>query len=304
MPKPTPTITLTNVYKRFGELEAVSDVTLSIYPGEVVGFVGPNGAGKTTTISILMGFIAATKGNVTVSGKAIRPETAHAVHSSVGYVAGDMVLPGSLTAAQYLSYCASQNGRDDEHYTVLVAQLAPVLDKPLHTLSRGNKQKIALIAALQHAPDVLILDEPTTGLDPLMQDVFLQTIEHEAKRGTTVLMSSHILSEVSSICSRIVFMKSGKFIIDKPIESIMSQLGKHIIITSSDTKKLRKYLPDSVKELSHTDSNISLSIQTDDIKSFMRWLMTKSFEDIVIENRDLDDVFHELYVGKHRRDRR
>lgn len=303
--KRTATISLKNAYKRFGDLEAVSDATLSIYPGEVVGFVGPNGAGKTTTISLLMGFIATTKGTVTVLGKPISPETAHVVHRDIGYVAGDMVLPGTLTATQYLNFTAAQNGRADDRYEQLVDQLHPVLDKPLHTLSRGNKQKIALMAALQHAPKVLILDEPTSGLDPLMQDTFLATLKHEASRGTTVLMSSHILSEVSSICDRIVFMRAGKFIIDKPVDSITEQLGKHVIVSTSHPKKLVTYLPESVQVLGKTEAEVQFSVPPESLKAFMRWLLTKDFDDIVIENRDLDDVFHELYAGKtSRRDRK
>lgn len=303
MTKPAPSITLTNVYKRFGELEAVSDVTVSIYPGEVVGFVGPNGAGKTTTISLLMGFLRATKGSISVLGNAIKPETAHRVHAQVGYVAGDIVLPDTLTGKQYLTYVASQNGRDPVHYERLLKQLNPVLDRSIKTLSRGNKQKIALVAALQHAPKVLLLDEPTSGLDPLMQDVFSETIQHEASRGTTVLMSSHILNDVSSMCTRIVFMRAGKFIIDKPVSALTEQLGKHVIIGTSDPKKLISYLPDSVQLLSHDGSEVRLNVPLEAMKPFMRWLLSKSFDDIIIENRDLDDVFHELYGGKRRKNR-
>jgi ABC-2 type transport system ATP-binding protein len=297
------TLSLANVYKRFGDLEAVSDVTLTINRGEIVGFVGPNGAGKTTTISILMGFIAPTKGKATVLGTLITPETAHAVHRFVGYVAGDMMLPSQLTGKQFLAFCASQNGRDDKHFKHLTHLLTPVLDKPLITLSRGNKQKIALIAALQHAPQVLILDEPTSGLDPLMQDVFLKTIQAESRRGTTVFMSSHILSEVSFVCDRIVFMKAGKFIVDKPVTAILEQLGKHVIITSHEAKKLIDYLPDGVQQLSHNGKEVRLSVPPEALKVFMRWLLTKNFDDIVIENRDLDDVFHELYITSGKRAR-
>lgn len=303
MKKATPSITLTNVYKRYGELEAVSDVTMAIYPGEVVGFVGPNGAGKTTTISLLMGFLRATKGAISVLGQPIQPETAHEVHAKIGYVAGDIVLPDTLTGKQYLTYTAAQNGRDDAQYDRLLKQLDPVLNKPIKMLSRGNKQKVALVAALQHDPKVLILDEPTSGLDPLMQDVFLKTIQLEARRGTTVLMSSHILSEVSSICTRIIFMRAGKFIIDKPVTALTEQLGKHVVVTTAESKKLINYLPGSVQLLGHTASEVRLNVPIESMKPFMRWLLTKPFDDIVIENRDLDDVFHELYGGTRRRNR-
>ncbi len=298
MRKGKSTITLANVTKRFGDFEAVSDVTLAVEPGQVVGFVGPNGAGKTTTISMMMGFLKPSKGTVTVLGTNIEPQTSHSVHGSIGYVAGDMVLPGALSGRQFLAFSAARNGRIDERFNSLVDKLQPVLHKPLKQLSRGNKQKIALIAALQHAPTVLILDEPTSGLDPLMQDVFLDTVKDESKRGTTVFMSSHILSEVSSVCDRIVFMRAGKFILDKPVRELTSQLGKHIVIKGHDVGKLAKFLPDSAKLLYKNANEIRLSIPSANIKTFMRWIVTKEFDDILIEDRDLDDVFHELYGGK------
>ncbi len=303
MKSTTNTLTLANVYKRFGDIEAVSDVTLAVKRGEIVGFVGPNGAGKTTTISMLMGFIRPSRGSVHLLGHEVTPETAHHIHKSVGYVAGDMVLPPGLTGKQFLDFIAGQNGRDDKRFERLVHQLHPVMDRPLKTLSRGNKQKIALIAALQHKPEVLILDEPTSGLDPLMQDVFLKTIVREAGEGTTVLMSSHILSEVSDICSRIVFMRSGKFIMDQPINAITKQLGKHVVVTSTTAAKLRQYLPDNIEVISHSATQLRLAVPTAELKPFLRWITTKDFSDITIEERNLDDVFHELYVESGRRKR-
>lgn len=297
------TLTLANVYKRFGDIEAVSDVTLGVKRGEIVGFVGPNGAGKTTTISMLMGFIRPTMGRVQILGREITPETAHHVHRSIGYVAGDMVLPSGLTGKQYLDFTARQNGRDDKRYDRLVHQISPVLNRPLKTLSRGNKQKIALIAALQHKPEILILDEPTSGLDPLMQDVFLKAITREAGEGTTVLMSSHILSEVSDICSRIVFMRAGKFIVDQPINAITKQLGKHVVVTAANILALKRYLPENTEVISHSATELRVAVMPDQLKPFLRWLMTKEFDDLTIEERDLDDVFHELYIDPKRRKR-
>lgn len=295
------TLTLANVYKRFGDIEAVSDITLSIQPGEIVGFVGPNGAGKTTTISMLMGFIRPTRGHITILGQDITPETSARVHKSIGYVAGDMVLPAALTAQQFLDFTANQNGRDMKRYERLVHLLNPVLDRPLKRLSRGNKQKIALIAALQHQPKLLILDEPTSGLDPLMQDVFLKAIAREAGEGTTVLMSSHILSEVSHICDRIVFMRSGKFIVDQPIDAITKQLGKHIVIIAHNVAALKRYLPEEAEVIAHSEHELRVAVPSDALKPFLRWLMTKEFDDLTIEERNLDDVFHELYLAPSRR---
>ena len=303
MKSTTNTLTLANVYTRSGHIDAARDVPPNPNRGDMVGFVGPTGPANTTTISILMGFIRPTKGRVQILGHEIVPETAHQVHRSIGYVAGDMVLPSNLTGEQYLDFTAHQNGRDDKRYERLVHQLSPVLNRPLKTLSRGNKQKIALIAALQHKPEILVLDEPTSGLDPLMQDVFLKAITREAGEGTTVLMSSHILSEVSSICSRIVFMRAGKFIVDQPIATITKQLGKHVVITSKNTLALKRYLPESAEVVSHSATELRVAVAPEQLKPFLRWLMTKEFDDLTIEERDLDDVFHELYIDPKRRKR-
>jgi ABC-2 type transport system ATP-binding protein len=290
-----PTLVLANLSKRFGNIEAVNDVTLAVQPGEIVGFVGPNGAGKTTTISMLMGFLRPTKGTIRILGRDVSPDTAHKTHARIGYVAGDMVLPGGLSGKQFLTFMARQNGRDKKQYDRLVSELNPVLTRPLVTLSRGNKQKVALIAALQHTPRILILDEPTSGLDPLMQDVFHHTIQTEAKRGATVLMSSHILSEVSSICTRIVFMRAGKFILDKPIEAITAQLGKHVTITSRDAPRLQKQLPKNVRLIGSSTTQLRISLEKKELQPFMRWLSTRHFDDITIAERDLDDIFREMY---------
>jgi ABC-2 type transport system ATP-binding protein len=292
------TLSISNISKRFGEVDAIVDATMSVSAGEVIGFVGPNGAGKTTTISILMGFLKADKGSVQLLGKSVTPQTAHTLHRHIGYVAGDMVLPSTLSGQQFLAFCAARNGRNTQQYTRLLKQLHPVLDRPIGTLSRGNKQKIALIAALQHDPEILILDEPTSGLDPLMQDTFLSTVRTEANKGVTVLMSSHILSEVTSICSRIVFMKAGRFIVDKPIIDITQKLGKHVVVASPEASSLAKYLPPHAELLERRGNRLRLSVAPEHIKSFIQWLATKQFTDLTIEERELDDLFHELYADK------
>lgn len=291
-------LSISNVSKRFGDVDAVVDASFAIDPGEIVGFVGPNGAGKTTTISLLLGLLRADKGSIRILGHLVTPETSHRTHRDIGFVAGDMVLPPSLTGDQYLRFMASRNGRSTDQYQRLLKQLSPILDRPLKELSRGNKQKIALIAALQHEPQILILDEPTSGLDPIMQDSFLSTIKKEAKRGVTVLMSSHILGEVSSVCSRIVFMKSGRLILDRPVKSILSKVGKHVILQSSEASRLAQFLPEGVELLSHSGKELKLSVPKQMLKPFLHWVTSKQFDDISIEERDLDDIFHELYIGK------
>lgn len=291
------TITVAAITKRFDDIDAARDISFSVGRGEVIGFVGPNGAGKTTTLSILMGYLRADKGSVRILDQKVTPESAHRTHHKIGFVGGDMVLPHSLTGDQYVRFMASRNGRVKKQYDRLVASLAPVLDRPIGDLSRGNKQKIALLGALQHEPNILVLDEPTSGLDPLMQDVFLNAVRTEAKRGVTVIMSSHILSEVASICSRILFMRSGRLILDKPMTEIIGQLGKQISITSPEAVKLAKFLPEYTTIISSDQQLLRFSVPKDKLSDLLRWIATKHIVDLTIEDRELDDVFHELYKG-------
>jgi len=290
------TIHVANLTKQFGDTIAVRDVNFSINKGEVVGFVGPNGAGKTTTIAMLLGFMKPHKGSVKLLDKyVITPETAHLAHKHIGYVAGDITLFDGMTGQQYLQFMGHRFGVDATVRKRLDDKLSPQLDKRLKHLSRGNKQKISLIAALQHDPDLIIMDEPTSGLDPLMQETFLSIIREEAHRGATVFMSSHILSEVARACSRIIFMKNGRIMTDKPLKEIESNAGKLIRLSGADDqiKALLASLPGDAKIISQSKTHLEL--RYDDVHAALRWLNTKSFDDISIEDRQLDYLFIDLY---------
>jgi ABC-2 type transport system ATP-binding protein len=297
MAENTSVIHFANVTKEFGNTRALHDVSFVVHPGEVVGFVGPNGAGKTTAISALLGFIKPTKGAVTLfADKKITPATAHASHRKIGFCAGDMALFDNLTGSQYLSFHAARFGLNSEVQKRLINRLQPQLDVKIRTLSRGNRQKVALVAALQHDPELIILDEPTSGLDPLMQETFLDIIKSEADRGATVFMSSHILSEVAQVCSRVLFMKSGKIVTDESIEDIEEKAGKIISMTASANEQelIAKILPKGASIVERTERVITLRYDGD-IQQLLRWLIGKRFTDLSIEDRQLDDIFRDLY---------
>ena len=213
--KPQPVLALTQATKRFRKFAAVNSVSFEVQAGEIVGFVGENGAGKTTTINMLLGFTSPTSGTVQIFGQSISPATAHVSHRKIGYAAGDMELPAQMTGAQYLRFVMAQSGGTKKHatrYEQLIKVFRPQLDKHIGKLSRGNKQKIALVAAFVTEPELVLLDEPTSGLDPVMQDVFLDTVRAESARGTTIFMSSHYLKEVAEVCTRVILMKDGKVV--------------------------------------------------------------------------------------------
>ncbi len=289
-------ISLESVTKAYGSLHAVDDISLTVRPGEIVGFVGPNGAGKSTTIGLLMGFGRATRGDVRLFGDVVRPQNAERHHAQVGYIAGDMALPGSLTGRQYLAHMAALTRPNTVRQQELIDQIHPVLDGPIKQLSRGNKQKIAMIAALQHQPKLLLLDEPTSGLDPLMQETFLKLIAREAKGGSTVFMSSHILSEVLLVCERVLFMKRGRIILDSSIKDIEAQGGKEIAITA-DKKTLVALLrthPAGLTSPKQSGNTVRFMYQGP-INPVVRWLGSHTIKDLQIRERDLDSIFHDMY---------
>jgi ABC-2 type transport system ATP-binding protein len=268
----------------------------------VVGFVGPNGAGKTTAISTLLGFIRPTKGEVTLfATRKVTPATAHLTHRTIGFCAGDMALFENLTGNQYLAFHAARFGLNKEVQKRLINKLQPQLDTKIRTLSRGNRQKVALVAALQHDPELIILDEPTSGLDPLMQEMFMQIIKDEAERGATVFMSSHILSEVAQVCSRVLFMRAGKIVTDESIEEIEQRAGKLVHLTTPPKEQdlIVKILPKGASVMSQTQKVLTLKYDGD-INLLLRWLIGKRFTDLTIEDRQLDDIFRDMYKDEEK----
>ena len=198
--------------KRYGAVDALHDLTLSIEEGETFGFLGPNGAGKTTTIRLLLGLIRPTAGKAEVFGLDARAD-AVAIHRRLASVPGEAALWPQLTGEETLHLFAQLQGYVDEKYR---AELIERFDfdprKKVRAYSKGNRQKVALIAALASRPDLLMLDEPTSGLDPLMEQVFRGAVQEAKDRGQTVFLSSHILSEVEALCDRIGILRDGRLI--------------------------------------------------------------------------------------------
>jgi ABC-2 type transport system ATP-binding protein len=195
--------------KRYGTVNALRDLDLELAEGEVVGYLGPNGAGKTTTIRLLLGLIHPTKGRAEIFGLDCRRQTVEA-HRRLAYVAGEASLWPSLTGSETLHLLGRVQGRVDPAYRdELVGRFDLDPSKKVRTYSKGNRQKLILIAALMTRADLLVLDEPTVGLDPLMEQAFRHCIHEARERGQTVFLSSHILSEVEALCDRVGILRGG-----------------------------------------------------------------------------------------------
>jgi ABC-2 type transport system ATP-binding protein len=198
--------------KRYGATLALDRLDLAVAPGEVYGFLGPNGAGKTTTIRLLLGLHRPTAGDAQLFGFDAWREPVPA-HREVAYVAGEPFLWPSLTSAETFEFLASVRGGQDAAYRDLLVERFQVdADKKVRALSKGNRQKIQLVAAFASRAQLLILDEPTTGLDPLMEVAFRETVREAKQRGQTVFLSSHILSEVEALCDRVGILRAGRLV--------------------------------------------------------------------------------------------
>ena len=208
----TPAIETHGLTKRYGSTLALDRLDLAVVAGEVYGFLGPNGAGKTTTIRLLLGLHRPTAGRATLFGvdAVHEPVTAH---RRVAYVAGEPFLWPSLTSTETFAYLARLHGSTDSAYRdVLVDRFQLDTDKRVRALSKGNRQKVQLVAAFASRADLLILDEPTAGLDPLMEVAFRKTVQEAKERGQTVFLSSHILSEVEAVCDRVGILRQGRLV--------------------------------------------------------------------------------------------
>lgn len=297
MARPRSVIQVKDLTKRFGDFTALDTISFEVMSGDVVGFVGANGAGKTTTISTLLGFIHKTSGEVKVFGQDIHPQNAHKTHTRIGYAAGDMQLPLRLTGKQYLAFVMHHSkGEYSERYSDLCDRFQPELNKPIKSLSRGNKQKIALIAAFLTDPDLIILDEPTSGLDPVMQKAFLSLIHEVQKAGKTVFMSSHYLEEVAEVCNRVILMRHGKVIQDVGAERLLSGSGKQVQVV---TKYKNTRPPKGAENISSksTSKGLALSfVSKSDVAELQRWVASvKQLEDIEISEYNLSGAFSSLY---------
>lgn len=233
--------------KSFGGKEAIIDVSFDITEGAITGFLGPNGAGKSTVMNIIMGFIGATSGQVRVFNQAVSansPET----RKNLGFLSNSSKLDHSLTVAQEIEYYGNLGGKYNQSYVEeLIERLQLDVTQKIGGLSTGNYQKTALVIALMYKPKLLILDEPTNGLDPLVQAEFNKIIFELKESGSTVFVSSHILSEVQEICDEFIFIKNGRIAAQLTRADLLSSTDKIVTVktTSENHDKTMKYLSEN-----------------------------------------------------------
>jgi len=286
-----------NLSKMYSGSLAVNDVSFSVEPGEVIGFVGLNGAGKSTTINMLLGFQYPSNGEVELFGEPVSLPNAHNSHRRIGFATGDMSLFDGMTGAQYLRFVARSYGSstDTQLFKSLVERFDPQLDKKLNALSRGNKQKIALISAFMTDPELVILDEPSSGLDPLMQQHFVDLVRETSEKGTTIFMSSHYLNEVADVCTRILLIKNGQLVKDIPTSQLEMSAGKLVRVVTKNKVTAPKSA-EMVEYEKRAEGHVLQFIFKDKAIRLQEWLGTlPHLQDVTVTDHSAEAAFEELY---------
>lgn len=229
-----PAIEIHGLEKSFGEVKALDGLDLRVHGGEVHGFLGPNGAGKSTTLRILLGLVKADSGTVRLLGG--DPWTdAVELHREIAYVPGDVTLWPSLTGGEIIDLLARMRGGiDEQRRDELIERFDLDPSKKARTYSKGNRQKVSLVSAFSSRARLLVLDEPSTGLDPLMENVFQQCVAESSRRGSTVLLSSHILAETEALCQRVTIIRAGRVVESGSLDSL-----RHLRRTSIQADLMR-----------------------------------------------------------------
>lgn len=284
-----------DLVKDYGRTRALSGVTLTVERGEVFGFIGPNGAGKSTTIRILLDLLRPTSGRVEVFGRNPR-KGGPKLRRSIGYLPGELVLPGRRRAGEYLAHLANlRGGAGADLIEPLAKRFGLDLAKPIKSLSKGNKQKVGVVQAFMHRPELLILDEPTSGLDPLLQQEFLSMVDEATAGGSTVFMSSHVLSEVEEIASRVGILRAGRMVDVDEIGELRRRAGQEVELRFAAPVSEGEFVRlEGVSEVVVTDNRVNLVLRGEP----NALLKTAARHHVVgwsAQNRDLEELFLNFY---------
>ncbi|WP_059046020.1 ABC transporter ATP-binding protein [Paenibacillus rubinfantis] len=287
-------IELRNLTKRYGKARGISDVNLQVEEGEIFGFIGPNGAGKSTTIRTLLGLISPTSGSATLFGKSCttHPE----IRKELGYLPSEVFYYDGMRVMDLLQYSASFYKKD---CTKRIQELAERMDldlkKKIDDLSFGNKKKVGIVQGLLHEPKLILLDEPTSGLDPLMQQTFFELIAEENRKGATVFFSSHILSEVQKMCSRVAFIKEGRIIKQEKMSDLQDNNYKKVSLEAKSAIDPAALDLDGVSNLELKGTSASF-IFKGSLNAMLQRITAFQLTNISIVEPDLEEIFLHYYV--------
>lgn len=286
----------TNLTKKFGTFTALDDVNIEVKKGEVFGFIGPNGAGKSTTIRILLGILKATKGGAEIFGMDAW-KNAVEIHKRIAYVPGDVNLWPNLTGGEVIDLFIKLRGTNNKvRRKELIERFDLDPSKKCRTYSKGNRQKVALIAAFSSDADLYILDEPTSGLDPLMERIFQEYVMEAKNAGKSVLLSSHILSEVERLCDRIGIIREGKIIETGTLDELRHLTRTHLLVETKQPMIGMEKLA-GIHDVTEKDNIFSLHVDADHLDEVMKHISQFGITKIESAPPTLEDLFLRHYEG-------
>jgi ABC-2 type transport system ATP-binding protein len=280
--------------KFYGSARGIADVDLAISQGEIFGFLGPNGAGKTTTIRLLLGLILPSAGRATVLGRDIS-EGLVPVMEEIGYIPGDVRLYPKMTGKELLAYFARfKPNRPPKLRDELVRRFDLDVSRRVSDYSRGNRQKLALVAAFMHEPSLLVLDEPTLGLDPLMQREFYQMLREVRDRGAAVFLSSHILGEIERVSDRVAVIREGRLIAVEPVERIIPKKLYNVDVTLAEQPAAGLFDIEGITKLEQTGLTFRLAFKGE-LDPLIKALGRARVTTMTLTQMSLEELFFEYY---------
>ncbi|MFZ7119983.1 MAG: ATP-binding cassette domain-containing protein [Eubacteriaceae bacterium] len=288
-------IEINKLTKYYGKERGIVDVSLNVNEGEIFGFIGPNGAGKSTTIRTLLSLIYPTSGNAKIFGKDCI-EHGPEIRKDIGYLPSEVFYYDNMKVIDILKYSASFYDKD---CTKRISELAEIMDldlkKKVNDLSYGNKKKVGIVQGLAHEPKLIILDEPTGGLDPLMQQKFFDLILEENQKGATVLFSSHILSEVQKLCSKVAIIKEGSIIKVEDIKVLKDSNYKKFRIEMKEITDENYFNVRGVTKF-EVKNNVVSFLFKGNVNQIIERLASKNITNLLVEEPTLEEIFMHYYV--------
>ena len=283
-------IKTTKLTKFYGKTRGITELDLTVEQGEFFGFIGPNGAGKSTTIRTLLGLIAPTSGTATIFGKDITKEK-EAILQDSGYLPSEALFYQGMKVRDILKLSADLRKKDcKEESRLLCERLQLDTSRKIEDLSFGNRKKVAIVCALQHRPQLLVLDEPTGGLDPLMQKEFFDILRERNKEGTTIFLSSHVLSEIQHNCTRAAIIRDGRIVACDSVDALSKTNAKRVTYSGS----LNLEHLSGIRDKTETKDSVSF-LYNGDMGSLLHVLSSGQVNDLTVTEPDLEEVFLHYY---------
>ena len=292
-------ISIKNLTCDYGGGRGVFDLSFAVEEGEVFGFLGPNGAGKTTTIRHLMGFSRPKRGQCSIQGLDSWKSAAE-IQKNLGYIAGETAFPDDMTGVAFLRFLAEYRGMKGLGRAQELMERFDLDGRGrLRRMSRGMKQKVAIVAAFMHDPGVLILDEPTGGLDPLMQGRFIDLILEEKGRGKTILMSSHMFDEVERTCSRVAILRQGRLAAVEAVEKLKAAQRTTYLVTLADRAEADAFFAEGLAVTARDGNRMTVAVQND-LEPFLQALARRRVAALHSVEQTLEEAFMHFYGGEAR----